>query len=93
MDEIPVGRVTHFFPAISVAAVALEDELRLGDTIRVAGHTSNFVQEVRSMQIDHLAVDSAAAGQVVAVETIDRARVNDLVFRTLPHHTVGAGGA
>lgn len=90
MDEIPVGRVTHFFPAISVAAVELEEELRLGDTIRVAGHTSNFVQEVRSMQIDHLAVESATVGDVVAVETVERARVNDLVFRALPHQHGGA---
>lgn len=86
MDEILVGEVTHFFPAISVAAVELaEGGLRIGDSIRIVGHTSNFTQEVRSMQIDHNPVESAETGNLVGVEMVERARVGDLVFRTRPH--------
>ncbi len=86
MDELLVGRVTHFFPAIQVAAVEVTaEEIRLGDTIRISGHTSEFVQEVRSMQVEHRAVDRARAGEQVGIELVDRARVNDLVFRTRPH--------
>lgn len=85
MDEIPVGRVTHYFPAIQVAVVEVESEVRVGDQIRIEGHTSNFVQEVRSMQIDHQPVEAVGAGEQVAIELVDRARVNDLVFRARPH--------
>jgi hypothetical protein len=86
MDELLVGRVTHFFQAIQVAAVEITaEEIRLGDIIRITGRTSEFVQEVRSMQVDHRAVERARTGERVAIELVDRARVNDLVFRTLPH--------
>ena len=86
MDELLVGQVTHFFAAIQVAGIEVTaGEIRLGDTIRVVGHTSNFVQEVRSMQIDHHPVETANAGDQVGIELVDRARVGDLVFRTLPH--------
>lgn len=86
MDEIIAGRVTHYFPKIQVAAISVEtDELRIGDTIRILGATSDFTQTVNSMEIDHAAVDHARIGQEVAVELIERARVGDLVFRVVPY--------
>lgn len=86
MDEVLLGEVTHYFQAISVAAVQVtEAELRVGDSIRIVGHTSNFTQMVRSMQIDHRPVESAGPGDLVGIELVERARVGDLVFRTMPH--------
>ena len=86
MDEVLVGEVTHYFQAISVAAIQVtEAELRVGDSIRIVGHTSNFTQTVRSMQMDHRPVASAGSGDLVGIELVERARVGDLVFRTLPH--------
>ena len=86
MDEVLVGAVTHYFQGISVAAVEVTAaELRVGDSIRVVGNTSNFTQTLRSMQIDHRAVESAGSGDLVGIELVERARVGDLVFRTMPH--------
>lgn len=86
MDEVLVGEVAHYFQAISVAAIQVtEAELRVGDSIRIVGHTSNFTQTVRSMQMDHRPVESAGSGDLVGIELVERARVGDLVFRTLPH--------
>ena len=86
MDEVLVGEVTHYFQAISVAVIQVtEAELRMGDSIRIVGHTSNFTQSVRSMQMDHRPVESAGSGDLVGIELVERARVGDLVFRTLPH--------
>ena len=86
MAEVELGKVTHYFPQIQVAAVELNaDELRLGDSIRVLGATSNFTQEIHSMEIDHTPVERVPAGEIVAIQVIERARVGDLVFRVLPH--------
>lgn len=86
MDELLIGRVTHYFGRIQVAAVGItDDELRVGDTIRVLGATSNFTQKVRSMQIEHVPVQHARVGDVVGIQLNERARVNDLVFRARPH--------
>lgn len=92
MDEELTGRVTHYFPRIGVAAIEVTaEELRVGDVIRVLGATSNFTQEVRSMEVDHAPIESAQAGDVVAIRVMERARVNDLVFRVRPHAHAGPG--
>ena len=85
MDEQLVGKVTHYFGGPRVAAVEVTDtELRVGDTIRITGHTSNFTQEVESLEIDHKPVETAGIGDHVGIQLVDRARPNDLVFRTRP---------
>jgi putative protease len=82
MDEQLVGRVTHYFSKIQVAVVEVTDsDLRVGDTIRVLGGTTNFTQEVASMEIDHAPVLSVQIGDLVGIEVSERARVNDLVYR------------
>lgn len=82
MDELLVGRVTHYFPKIQVAVVEVTDgDLRIGDKIRVLGNTTNFTQEVASMQIEHVPVESVEPGDLIGLEVSERARVNDLVYR------------
>ncbi len=79
--EKQVGRVTHYFGRIGVAAVELEDTLRVGDSIRVKGHTSDWVQTVESMQVDGADVQQAERGQVVGIKVKEHAREHDTVFR------------
>lgn len=79
--EKQVGRVTHFFGKANVAAVELEDELKVGDTIRVKGHTSDWTQEVGSMQIEHDAVEKAGPGDVIGLRVDNHAREHDIVFK------------
>lgn len=86
MDEVIVGRVTHYFGRIGVAAIEVAaDELRVGDMIRVLGATSNFTQKVQSMEMDHLPMDVARTGDIVAIRVVERARVGDTIFRISPH--------
>ena len=76
-----VGTVTHYFGQPHVAIVEItEEELRVGDTIRVVGRTSAFVQKIESMQLDHAPVDSANIGDSVGIETAERAREHDRVY-------------
>ena len=84
MAEILVGQVTHHFGHLGVAAVALIGELRVGDTIHVAGHTSDFVQPLDSIEIEHQRVQSAGAGQSVGIRMMQHARVHDRVFKVVP---------
>jgi hypothetical protein len=93
MDEQLVGTVTHYFPRIEVAAVKVTaDELRIGDTIRVLGHTSNFTQNVHSMEMDYAPVETASVGDLVAIQVAERARVNDQVFRIRAHEPADPAG-
>ncbi len=76
-----IGRVTHWFGHISVAAVQLTGPLAVGDRIHVRGHTTDLVETVRSMEIDHRRVERAGPGDDVAVGVEGHVHEHDLIYR------------
>ncbi|RLG70278.1 MAG: translation elongation factor-like protein [Methanobacteriota archaeon] len=79
-----VGRVSHYFSKISVAAIELTDgSIEVGDTILIEGGTTRLEQVVESMQIEHNPVNRAEKGQSVGVKVKDRVRPNDKVYRII----------
>lgn len=82
MAEEKIGVVTHYFGKIGVAAIKITaGELKVGDTIRVKGHTSDFTQTVDSMQLEHDRVTTAKVGDAVGIKVPEHAREHDEVFR------------
>jgi putative protease len=81
MAGIQVGQVTHYFDHISVAAVTLTEPLRVGDIIHVLGHSTDFRQEVTSLQIEHEGVTQAKPGDDVALKVTQKVHPNDKVFK------------
>lgn len=75
-----IGEVTHYFDRISVAVIALSDNLVKGDRIHFLGHGSDFDQEVASMQIEHESIDSAKKGDEVAIRVVKPVKRNTAVF-------------
>jgi len=85
MAEQLIGKVTHYFGKAKVAAIEITaGELHVGDTVHIAGHTSNFTQKIESMQIEHAPVPVAKAGDQIGVQVIDHAHEHDQVFRVVP---------
>ncbi len=84
MSEEAIGKVTHYFGKIHVAAIDLTDgELHVGDKVHIKGHTSDFVQTIDSMEIDHHPVATAAAGESVGTRVAGHAREHDAVFKVV----------
>jgi translation elongation factor EF-1alpha len=82
MPESKIGEVVKFFAKPSVAAIVITaDGLKVGDSIHVTGHTTDFTQPVESMQIDNQAVDEAKVGDDVGVKVSERVRPGDVVYR------------
>ena len=83
--EVPgvrIGVVTHFYGEPMVAVVKLETgTLRVGDRIHVRGHTSDFAQEVQSLQIEHAAVEAVGPGDDFGLKVIEHAREHDVVYK------------
>lgn len=80
--EEEIGRITHFFSKISVGILELtKGELRVGDTIHIKGHTTDFYQKIESMQVEHSAVESAEPGESVGLKVESPVRENDMVFK------------
>jgi hypothetical protein len=77
-----VGVVTHYYGHLSVAAVKLETgRLRVGDRIRIKGHTSDFIQRVESLQVEHRAVTEVGPNDDFALKVNHHAREHDVVYK------------
>jgi len=82
MAEEEIGKITHYFGKIGVAAIEITSgTLAVGDTIHVVGHTSDFTMQVDSMQIENASVPEATTGQAVGIKVPEHARVHDAVFK------------
>lgn len=81
MSDTLIGEITHFFNKINVAVLSLTDTIELGDVIHILGHTTDFQQTVRSMQVDHKPVKQGNAGDEVALRVDRRVRVGDEVYK------------
>jgi len=77
----PIGKVSSYFSKIGVAAIELNDKLKLGDKIRIKGNTTDLTQVVDSIQIEHKTVKEAKKGDSIGIKVDDRVRPNDLVYK------------
>ena len=80
-EEKEIGTVFAYFSKVSVAAVKLKGSLKKGDKVHIKGHTTDFEQEVTSMQVDKKEVESAKKGDEIGIKVDDRVRPNDKVYK------------
>ena len=78
---VKIGEVTHFFSNINVAVIELSGAINVGDEILIIGATSDFSQQVESMQIEHEQVNEAKPGDDIGLKVIERVRKGDEVFK------------
>ncbi len=85
MAEKKVGEVMKFFAKPSVAAVKVTDnELKVGDTVKFVGHTTDFTDTIASIEVNNQKVEKAVPGDFVGVKVPDRVREGDEVFIVIP---------
>lgn len=81
MSEELLGHVTHWYGRIGVAGIRIDSGvLHVGDTVHVVGHTSDTVQRVDSIEIDHRQVGEAHTGDDIGVRFSEHVREHDRVF-------------
>ncbi len=84
MEEKKVGEVIKFFSKIGVAAIRLsEGSLKVGDTIHLVGHTTNFSQTLDSMQVENQSVQEAGPGADIGIKVKERTREHDAVYKVI----------
>ena len=81
MPEEVIGKVTDFFARPVVAGIELTTTLKLGDKIRIKGHTTDMEFIVDSMQINNVDVKQATAGDDVGIKVSERVRGGDIVYK------------
>lgn len=81
MAEKEIGRVSSYFEHVGVAAIKLSGSLKVGDTVKIKGHTTDFEVPIKSMQIERKEVKSAKKGDHVGIKVPEKVRSNDAVLK------------
>ena len=80
--EEEIGKVGDYFAHIGVVALEItNDNLKIGDTIHIKGHTTDFTQQVESMQIEGKLIEEVKVGDSVGIKIKDRVRRHDTVYK------------
>ena len=83
-EEKKIGMVTHYFGKINVAIIKIEEDgLKIGDTIHIKGHTSDFTQKIESMELEHKPIQEAKVGDSIGLKISEHAREGDVVSRVI----------
>jgi putative protease len=81
MEEIAIGRVVGYFSKIGVAAIRITNgELKIGDTIKIKGHTTDLEQIVESMQAEHVNAEKVETGAEVGIKVKEKVKEHDTVY-------------
>lgn len=84
MEEKEIGVIAHYFSNIGVAIIKLENEsLNKGDLIHIKGNTTDFQEEVNSIQVDHKEIDVAPKKSHAGIKVKDSAREGDKVYKII----------
>ena len=84
MADEEVGVIIKFFAKPGVAAIKVtKGTIKRGDILKYKGHTTDFTEEVRSMEIDNQSVDEAKVGDTIGVKIEGRVREKDIVYRVV----------
>ncbi len=81
MPEEQIGKITHYFGKIDVGIIELTASFKVGDTIRIKGHSTDFTQTVTSMQIEHDDAQEAQAGDSIGIKVDRRVHEHDIVYK------------
>jgi U32 family peptidase len=80
MPEKEIGKVSDFFARPVVAGVDVTGTLKVGDKVRILGHTTDLEFVVESMQVNNADVATANKGEQVGIKVPDRVRRGDAVY-------------
>ena len=76
----PIGEVTHYYGGLQVAIVKFNQDMPAGKNVTFQGATSDFSQDLSSMELDHKSVQVAPKGKEVGLKVKDKVREGDKVY-------------
>lgn len=80
-EEKLIGKITHYFSNIHVGIIELTNgEVKIGDKVHFKGHTTDFEQEITSMQIEHQNIEKTKKGDEFGVKVDEKVKEGDEVY-------------
>ena len=65
----------------AAAVKLLKSGLKVGDTVYIKGHTTDFKEQVASIQLDRIAIPEGEKGQEIGLLVKSRVRQGDSVYK------------
>lgn len=79
-EERSVGVVTHYYGRPRVAIIRFTEDVPRGARVHFLGATTDFEEDIDSMEYDHRPVTVAKGGEEIGVAVMKRVREGDRVF-------------
>jgi putative protease len=82
-NEKPIGEVIHYYNKIKVAVVKFYKTIPIGIKVKFHGKTTNFTQNISSIQFDHKELAEAPNGKEVGIKVNEKVREGDKIFEVV----------
>jgi putative protease len=82
-EVIEIGKVINYYSKLKVALVELSLPLSVGDRILIKGPSTDFEQNVESIEVDRKSIQRAEGGSSIGLKVMHLARQKDAVFKKL----------
>jgi U32 family peptidase len=82
-EVIEIGKVINYYSKLKVALVELSLPLSVGDRILIKGPTTDFEQNVETIEVDRKSIQRAEGGTSIGLKVLQLARRKDAVFKKL----------
>ncbi|MCK4353522.1 hypothetical protein KAW65_08975 [candidate division WOR-3 bacterium] len=80
--EEEIGKVEDYFAHVGAVAIRITNgTLKVGDTIHIKGHVTDFIQKIESMQIEHESVEEAKVGDSIGIKVSEKVRRHDHIYK------------
>jgi len=80
-ERKPIGKITRFFPKISVAVLKADKLIPKGTKISIEGHDNKVEMALDSIQIQHADVEEIKPGEEAGIKTPKEVKEGDLVYK------------
>jgi len=82
--EEKIGIITHYFNKIQVGVIKITDgELKIGNTIHIKGHITDFTQKVEFMEVEGESVEIAKVGDIIGTKVSQHVHEQDEVYKVI----------
>lgn len=80
MTDQPIGFIKNYFSKVQVAHVKCLSEFKPGMKIHIKGSTTDFIMEIKTMQIDRVDIEMAKPGQEIGLAVEQLVRKGDKIY-------------
>jgi putative protease len=82
-EVIEIGKVINYYSKLKVALIELSLPLSVGDRILIKGPSTDFEQNVESIEVNRKSIQRAEGGTSIGIKVMQLARQKDAVFKKL----------